>query len=56
MDGISGKLDSRHYVKIKVGNWHTKGKVVGAGCSKQDVVGDLFMGTGNKVRILVLIQ
>lgn len=57
MDGIYGKLDSRHYVKIKVGNWHTKRKsgrygVKQAGCR----VRDLFMGTGNEVRILLLIQ
>lgn len=57
MDGISGKVDSRHYVKIKVGNWHTKRKSGGYGVQQAGCrVRDLFMGTGNEVRILVLIQ
>lgn len=53
MDGISGKLDSRHHVKIKVGNWHTKRK---SGRYRVQQIRDLFMGTGNEVRILILIQ
>lgn len=57
MDGISGKLGSRHCVKIKVGNWHTKRKSGGCGVQLAGCrVRDLFMGTGNEVRILVLIQ
>ena len=49
MDGISGKLDSRHYVKIKVGNWHTKRKSGGcgvqqAGCSWGSVFGHWQQG------------
>lgn len=53
MDGISGKLDSRHHVKIKVGNWDTKRK---SGRYRVQQIRDLFMGIGNEVRILVLIQ
>lgn len=57
MDGIYGEVEpSRHYLKNQGRQLaYKKGKVAGAevkqaGCS----VRDLFMGTGNEVRILLV--